>query len=77
MKDFLFDDLDVSQEALDLELDSLVSATEACGEDKDDDKAPEDVEEKDLDAADEASLAYAALMDLSSPAEISEIVESL
>lgn len=76
MKDFLFDDLDVSQEALDLELESLVSATEACGEDKDDDKAPEDVEEKDLDAADEASLAYAALMDLSSPAEISEIVES-
>ena len=78
MKDFLFDDLDVSQEALDLELDSLVSATESCGEDKDDDddNAPEDVEEKDLDAADEASLAYAALMDLSSPAEISEIVES-
>ena len=76
MKDFLFDDLDVSQEALDLELESLVSATEACGEDKDDDNAPEDVEEKDLDAADEASLAYAALMDLSSPAEISEIVES-
>ena len=37
MKDFLFDDLDVSQEALDLELDSLVSATESCGEDKDDD----------------------------------------
>ena len=76
MKDFLFDDLDVSQEALDLELDSLVSASESCGEDKDDDNAPEDVEEKDLDAADEASLAYAALMDLSSPAEISEIVES-
>lgn len=76
MKDFLFDDLDVSQEALDLELDSLVSATESTEEDKDDDKAPEDVEEKDLDAADEASLAYAALMDLSSPAEISEIVES-
>ena len=76
MKDFLFDDLDVSQEALDLELDSLVSATESSGEDKDDDNAPEDVEEKDLDAADEASLAYAALMDLSSPAEISEIVES-
>ena len=76
MKDFLFDDLDVSQEALDLELDSLVSATESCEEDKDDDNAPEDVEEKDLDAADEASLAYAALMDLSSPAEISEIVES-
>ena len=76
MKDFLFDDLDVSQEALDLELDSLVSATESTEEDKDDDNAPEDVEEKDLDAADEASLAYAALMDLSSPAEISEIVES-
>ena len=76
MKDFLFDDLDVSQEALDLELESLVSATESTEEDKDDDKAPEDVEEKDLDAADEASLAYAALMDLSSPAEISEIVES-
>lgn len=76
MKDFLFDDLDVSQEALDLELESLVSATESTDEDKDDDNAPEDVEEKDLDAADEASLAYAALMDLSSPAEISEIVES-
>lgn len=76
MKDFLFDDLDVSQEALDLELESLVSATESTEEDKDDDNAPEDVEEKDLDAADEASLAYAALMDLSSPAEISEIVES-
>ena len=76
MKDFLFDDLDVSQEALDLELDSLVSATESTEEDKDDDKAPEDVDEKDLDATDEASLAYAALMDLSSPAEISEIVES-
>ena len=76
MKDFLLDDLDVSQEALDLELESLVSATESTEEDKDDDNAPEDVEEKDLDAADEASLAYAALMDLSSPAEISEIVES-
>ena len=76
MKDFLFDDLDVSQEALDLELDSLVSATESTEEDKDDDNAPEDVDEKDLDATDEASLAYAALMDLSSPAEISEIVES-
>ena len=76
MKDFLFDDLDVSQEALDLELESLVSATESTEEDKDDDNAPEDVEAKDLDAADEASLAYAALMDLSSPAEISEIVES-
>ena len=76
MKDFLFDDLDVSQEALDLELESLVSATESTDEDKDDDNAPEDVEEKDLDAADEASLAYAALMDLSSPAEISEIAAS-
>lgn len=76
MDNFLLDDLDVSQEALDLELESLVSATESTEEDKDDDNAPEDVEEKDLDAADEASLAYAALMDLSSPAEISEIVES-
>ena len=76
MDNFLLDDLDVSQEALDLELESLVSATESTDEDKDDDNAPEDVEEKDLDAADEASLAYAALMDLSSPAEISEIVES-
>ena len=76
MDNFLLDDLDVSQEALDLELDSLVSATESTEEDKDDNNAPEDVEEKDLDAADEASLAYAALMDLSSPAEISEIVES-
>ena len=76
MDNFLLDDLDVSQEALDLELESLVSATESTDEDKDDDNAPEGVEEKDLDAADEASLAYAALMDLSSPAEISEIVES-
>ena len=76
MDNFLLDDLDVSQEALDLELESLVSATESTDEDKDDDNAPEDVEEKDLDAADEASLAYAALMDLSSPAEISEIAES-
>lgn len=76
MDNFLLDDLDVSQEALDLELESLVSATESTEEDTDDDNAPEDVEEKDLDAADEASLAYAALMDLSSPAEISEIVES-
>ena len=76
MDNFLLDDLDVSQEALDLELESLVSATESTEEDKDDDNAPEDVEEKDLDAADEASLAYASLMDLSSPAEISEIVES-
>ena len=76
MDNFLLDDLDVSQEALDLELESLVSATESTEEDKDDDNAPEDVEEKDLDAADEASLAYAALMDLSSPAEISEIAES-
>lgn len=76
MDNFLLDDLDVSQEALDLELENLVSATESTEEDKDDDNAPEDVEEKDLDAADEASLAYAALMDLSSPAEISEIVES-
>ena len=76
MDNFLLDDLDVSQEALDLELESLVSATESTDEDKDDDNAPEDVEEKDLDAADEASLAYAALMDQSSPAEISEITES-
>ena len=76
MDNFLLDDLDVSQEALDLELESLVSATESTEEDKDDDNAPEDVDEKDLDATDEASLAYAALMDLSSPAEISEIVES-
>ena len=52
MDNFLLDDLDVSQEALDLELESLVSATESTDEDKDDDNAPEDVEEKDLDAAD-------------------------
>lgn len=70
----MFDDLDVSQESLDLELENFMSAMES--KDESDDESLDDVDEKELDAADESTLAYAALLDLASPAEISEIAES-